>query len=124
MYLFGQWRSAVSQLYPLPTSCALPDKLRVVQEAEKPWNLCTSCSAVSKTSLHCQHCFQHKSETEPHSSSLSVKIRTTVYVAGDLEFLTEMFTYIYEEITCCEMLSLKHLLQKGNAPDSIQILFP
>lgn len=38
----------------------------LVWEAEKALTLCKYSSAIAKTSLYCQHCFCHKSKTQPH----------------------------------------------------------
>ena len=66
----GVSRGQLSQLCPLPTPCA-PQPLAggVGGEAGKALALCKPCSAVTKASLGYQHCFQHKSKTQPHTSS-------------------------------------------------------
>jgi len=72
-YPFGQLGSAVLAVSPpsfLCTSSLLTG--RVVQEAEKPLTLCKHCSAITKTSLYYQHCFQHKSKTQTHTSYYEV----------------------------------------------------
>jgi len=40
----------------------------VVCEAEKALTLCKHSPAITKTSLCYQHCFQHKSKTQPRTS--------------------------------------------------------
>ena len=37
-------------------------------KVEKTLALCKHCSAITNTSLYYQHCYQHKSKTQPHTS--------------------------------------------------------
>ena len=57
----------LSQLCPLPTSCASPAYSLVVrcEKKKKTLMLCKQCSAIMKTSLYYQQYFQHKSKTQP-----------------------------------------------------------
>ena len=63
-------RGQLSRLCPLPAPCAPPSLLAggVGGEATKSLALCKHCSAIAKTSLCYQHCFQHKSKMLPHTS--------------------------------------------------------
>ena len=59
-YPSGQLGSAVLAVSPPNSVCILsPLAGRVVWEAEKTLALCKQCSAITKTSLYYQHCFQH-----------------------------------------------------------------
>jgi len=66
---FGQWGSAVLAVSP-PIFFCTPSLLAggVLGRADKTLTLCKDCSAVTKTSLCYQHCFQHKSKTLPPTS--------------------------------------------------------
>ena len=65
-YRLGQLGSAVSP----PGSLCPPSLLAggVGGEAEKASALCEHCSAITKSSLCYQHCFQHKCKTQLHAS--------------------------------------------------------
>jgi len=62
----------LSQPCPPLASCAPPASSllgrREEQKIEKALTLRKRCSGITKTSLYYQHCFQHKSETQPHIS--------------------------------------------------------
>jgi len=64
-YRFGQLGSAVPALSP-PNFCVLSLLANgAFWAAAKAWTLCECCLAITKTSLYCQHCFQHKPEHSP-----------------------------------------------------------
>lgn len=68
-YSFDQLGStvpAVSSPNSLCTLTLLPSG--AVWEAEKALRQCKPCSAITETSLYYQHCFQHKSKTQPSNS--------------------------------------------------------
>ena len=68
-YPFAQLGSAVPAMFPPNFLCnPIPLAGGVVWGAEKNLSLCNHCSAVTKTSLCYQRCFQHKSKTQSHTS--------------------------------------------------------
>ena len=68
-YAFGQPGSAVPAVSP-PSSLCTPSPLAggVGREAAKALALCKPCSALMKTSLYYQQCFQHKPKAQPRTS--------------------------------------------------------
>jgi len=63
---FGHLGSAVQVVSPpkfLPTISLLTGGTE--WEREKALMLCNYCSAIAASMVCCQHCFSHKSETEP-----------------------------------------------------------
>ena len=76
-YPSGQLGSAVLA-GSSPTFLCTPRLLTggVVWEAEKALTLCKNCSAVTKTSLHYQHCFQHKCKAESPTRAFMKKINS------------------------------------------------
>ena len=59
----------LSRLCPLPAFRFTPSLLTggAMWEAEKALILCKHCSAITKTPLNYQHCFQYKFKTSPHA---------------------------------------------------------
>lgn len=55
-------------LGPVGISCHSSVPPSSLWEAAKPLALCKLCSAITTTSLCYQHCFQHKSKTNPETS--------------------------------------------------------
>lgn len=46
--------------------CPNPPQWWCTVRGRKAFHLCKHCSAVNKTSLYCQHCFQHKPKAAPY----------------------------------------------------------
>jgi len=63
-YPFGQLGLAVPAMSP-PSFLCTPSLL-AGEEQRRP--LCKHCSAITKISMYYQHCFQHKSITQLHTS--------------------------------------------------------
>lgn len=62
-YLFGQWGSAVPAVSPPKFLCPQPPHCWENIRNGVGLALCKHCSAITKTSVCCQHCFGHISKT-------------------------------------------------------------